>query len=476
MPVRSLFLLLVAALGLAEAHAKPPQSDSTEAASAAVGATAARPTPIRRGVAFPTPLGPGPVYRVPLQGMVDNALARYVARAVADAEADGATLIVFEEDTFGGLIDAADAIRQTILNTNVPTLAFVDRNAASAGALIAYACDRIVMVPGASIGAATAVDATGEYASEKVQSYMRSLMRATAEANGRDPHIAEAMVDERIEIPGVDAPNTLLSLSADEALRLGVADAVHPSVGAVLAELGVSGRAQVAHRASPAERVLRFLGSPVVASLLLLMMMGGLYFEMHAPGFGFAGLMALIGAALFFAPHYLLGLAESWELIVVGVGIALILLEVLLLPGFGVPGVVGIILATVGILAALVGNVGLDFPGPGALLRAMTTLATAVVLFALIAVALAKYLPEYARFNPLVLTPSLRADEGYTAAATDAALVGVRGTAVTPLRPAGTADLAGRRVDVVAQGTFVPAGTAIEVVSVRGSRVEVRPA
>ena len=228
----------------------------------------------------------GPVFRVPVEGMIDNGLARYVDRAIADAEAAGAGAVVFELDTFGGLLDAADLIRTAILDAPMPTVAFVNRNAASAGALIAYAADRIVMAPGASMGAATAVDATGEYASEKVQSYTRSLMRATAEANGRDGRIAEAMVDERIVIPGVKEAGRLLSLTADEALRLGVADAIAPSFDAVVGDLGLAERPVVAHAASTAERFLRFLGSPVVASLLMLMMMGGLYFEMHSPGFG----------------------------------------------------------------------------------------------------------------------------------------------------------------------------------------------
>ncbi len=419
-------------------------------------------------------LGDGPVYRVPIEGMIDNALARYVGRALADAEAGGASVVVFHVNTFGGLVDAADQIRTTILDAPMPTVAYVDKNAASAGALISYAADRIVMAPGGSIGAATAVDATGTYASEKVQSYMRSLMRATAEANGRDPRIAEAMVDEKLAIPGVVEAGQLLSLSPSEAVRLGVADGVAPTMDALLADLGAADRTLVAHHASAAERVLRFLGSPVVASILMLMMMGGLYFELQTPGVGFPGIMAFLGAALFFAPHYMLGLVQSWEILLFLVGVGLLAFEIFVTPGFGVAGVAGLLCIIGALFAALLPNVGLDFPSGLQLARAAMTLGTTFVLLIALAVSLGRFLPQSERFNRLVLAPDLSSAAGYTAADTDETLLGRAGTALTPLRPSGTAEIAGRRVDVVAEGTFIPAGTAVEVIRVRGSRVEVR--
>ncbi len=431
-------------------------------------------TPAGAQVAFARPLGDGPVYRVRIDGLIDAALASYVKRAVADAEAADASLILLQVNTFGGLIDAADMIRTTLLEAETPTVAYVNHNAASAGALIAYAADRIVMAPGASIGAATAVDAAGEYASEKVQSYVRSLMRATAEANGRDPRLAEAMVDERIEIPGVKEAGRLLSLSAGEAVRLGVADAELGSEEAVLSAVGAAGRPIVAHAASRTERLLRFLGMPAVASLLLLMMMGGLYFEIQTPGLGLAGAVALIGALLFFAPHYLLGLVESWEIVLFAIGVLLLITEVFVTPGFGLFGAAGLVLTFGALGAALVGNVGLDFPGTSELSGAAATLASAVVLTIVLGVALGRYLPESTRFQRLVLGTSLSVDEGYTSADTDDSLVGQRGSAVSPLRPAGAASIAGRRVDVVSDGGYIDAGDPVEVVRVRGARIEVR--
>lgn len=420
-------------------------------------------------------LGDGPVFVVPIDGMIDAALANYVDRALADAEAAGAALVFFDIDTFGGLVDAADQIRSAILHAEVPTVAYVDPNAASAGALISYANDVLFMAPGASIGAATVVDGAGTKASEKMQSYMRGLMRATAEANGRDPRIAEAMVDETLAVDGVVEVGRLLTLSASEAVRLGVADGVFATRDEALAAVGAEARPVEQHRATTAERVLRFLGSPVVASILMMMMLGGLYFELQTPGIGFAGAMAVVGATLFFAPHYMLGLVESWEIVLFVLGVLLIGAEVFVIPGFGVAGISGLLFVVFALGAALIGNVGLAFPTDGAITRAIVTLAATMVLLVIFGYSVGRVLPKSERVNRLFAVPNLGHTEGYTSADTDETLLGQTGVALTTLRPSGTAEIGGRRVDVVSQSTFVAAGEPVEVVSVHGNRVEVRP-
>ncbi len=425
-----------------------------------------------RGV--PTLTGPGPVVRVTLDGMVDNALAQRMARAVAAAEAQGASALVVRVDTYGGLLDAADAIRTSLLESTVPVVAVVDHNAASAGALITLAARTIVMVPGASIGAATAVNGAGEAAPEKIQSYTRGLMRATAEATGRDPRIAEAMVDPSLGVPGLVEPGRLVTLSAQEALRAGIADAVLPSVDAAVAAVGLQDRTQVAFGTGPAERALRVLGSPLVAGLLLVLMIGGLFLELHAPGLSVPGAIAAVAAALFFAPHYMLGLVQSWEIVVFGLGVLLLIIEIFVIPGFGAFGISGLVLVLAALVLALVPNVGFAFPTDGEVARATATLAAALVLVVLLGASLSRWLPRSERFNRLVLVPDLAAARGYTSAETDETLIGQTGTVLTPLRPAGTAAFGGRRVDVVSQGSFVAAGAAVEVVSARGARVEVR--
>ncbi|MEP0546234.1 MAG: NfeD family protein [Rhodothermales bacterium] len=432
-------------------------------------------TPAERLAAVEDFLGAGPVFVVPIEGMIDAALANYVERALADAAEAEASLVLFDIDTFGGLVDAADQIRSAILHAEIPTVAFIDPNAASAGALISYANDLIVMTPGASIGAATVVDGAGTKASEKMQSYMRGLMRATAEANGRDPRLAEAMVDENLAVDGVVEAGTLLTLSASEAERLGVADAVYETKDETLAALGAADRERVEHRATRAEQVLRFLGSPVVASILMMMMLGGLYFELQTPGIGFAGMASVLGAALFFAPHYMLGLVASWEIVLFVLGVLLLLAEVFVIPGFGVAGITGLVLTFFSLGAALIGNVGLSFPTDGAITQAILTLAGTLVLLVVLSYSLARYMPRSERFNHLILAPELGSASGYTSSDTDETLLGLVGVALTTLRPAGTAEIDGRRVDVVSQSTFVSQGEAVEVVSVRGSRVEVRP-
>ena len=426
---------------------------------------------------FDTTLTDGPVYLVPVDGMIDNSLARYIERANADAEAGEAALIIYHIDTFGGLVDAADKIRKSILGVSVPTVAFIDKNAASAGALISYSADRIVMAPGSSIGAATVVEGTsGTVASEKYQSYMKGLMRATATANGRDPRIAEAMVDDSLEVPGISEAGSLLTLAYNEALDVGVADAVLPTVDRILEELEVSESTRVDHQASGVEQFLRFFSSPVLQSILMLMMMGGLYFELQSPGVGFAGLMALVGAALFFAPHYMLGLVESWEIALFVLGVILLLVEIFVIPGFGIAGIAGLMLVLGSLTAGLIGNVGLDLPDRSSVTSAVGTMAVTLVLLVIMVYSLARYLPSTKRMNGLILAPELSSAEGYVATDTDVTLLGAIGKALTPLRPSGTMqiDETRERVDVITAGEYIPSGAAVRVVDVRGARVEVR--
>lgn len=419
----------------------------------------------------------GPVYIVPISGMVDNGLVHYLGRAVDEAEDANAAVVIFHMDTFGGLVAAADEIVQTMLGADVPTVTFVDKNAASAGALIALSTDRIAMTPGASIGAATVVQgAGGEAAPDKYQSYMRGQMRATAEAKGRDPRIAEAMVDERIAIEGVTKEGEVVTLTAREAVELGMADVVLESLDDVVDALGVSNNEQVFHRATTTEAVLRFFGSPILQSLLMLMLMGGLYFELQTPGVGFPGAMAAIGGLLFFAPNYMLGYVQGWEVVLFLMGVILIIIEIFIIPGFGVAGISGLVLAIGSLVLALIGNVGFEFPEMPEITSAVVTMAVTLVLLIVLGFSLGRYMPRSQAFNRLVLQPDLGSLSGYISADTNEALVGMTGRALTTLRPAGTAEFEGERVDVVSQGDFIEPGTAVRVVRVQGSRVEVRRA
>lgn len=417
----------------------------------------------------------GPVYEVPIDGMVDSGLSRYLSRAVSDAQAAGASVIIFHMDTFGGLVAAADEIVQTLLAAKVPTVTFIDKNAASAGALIALATDRIVMVPGASIGAATVVDGVGgEAAPDKYQSYMRGQMRSVAEAKGRDPRVAEAMVDERIAIEGVIKEGEVLTLTPSEAIKLGMADAEFSSMEEVVDALGLADRPVVRHRATTAETVLRLFGSPVLQSFLMLMMLGGLYFEFQTPGVGFPGAMAAIGAVLFFAPNYMLGFVEGWEVVLFLMGIILLIIEFILIPGFGVAGISGIVLIAASLLFSLIQNVGFEFPDAGEMTTAVLTMAATLTLLVVLGFSLGRVIPRSGAFGRLVLQPDLASEDGYTSAESDETLLGKQGVALSTLRPSGVIEIEGRRIDVVTRGEFVASGTLVVVSDVRGSRVEVR--
>jgi membrane-bound serine protease (ClpP class) len=441
----------------------------------------APPVPTGPLAEFASELGAGPVFVVPMDGMIDNGLARYIDRAIRDAEAADASLIIFHIDTFGGLVQAADLIRKSLLNAPLPTLAFIDKNAASAGALISYATNTIVMVPGASIGAATVVEGgSGEAAPDKYQSYMRGLMRSTAEARGRDPQIAEAMVDQNIDLPGISPAGQVLTLSSNEALELGVADAIIASKTELLQALGREHAEIVEHHATSAERILRFFGSPVMQSLLMLMMLGGLYFELQSPGVGFPGMIATVGAAMFFAPHYMLGFVHGWEVVLFFIGVLLLMVELFILPGFGVAGIAGLVLILFSLGASLIGNVGFSFPSGPAITSAITTMAITMVLLVVLIFSMGRYLPRSQRFNMLVLTGDVTGDSsgilGSLGAETEAEdLVGRTGITVTALRPGGSIEVNGERIDVVSGGEYIAPGAPVRIVHVRGRRIEVRP-
>ncbi|MGA0254934.1 MAG: NfeD family protein [Rhodothermales bacterium] len=430
--------------------------------------------PVTDRLLFEEPVA-GPAFVITVKGIIDGPLAAYIERALKDAADAGAGLVIFHVDTFGGLVDAADEIRKTILNADIPTVALIDKNAASAGALISYAADRIVMVPGASIGAATVVQGTsGEAAPDKYQSYMRGLMRATAEANGRDPSIAEAMVDESIEIEGITVEGEVLTLSTSEAIELRVADAEQASLDELLATYEVNERDVVEHQLTRAEGLLRFFSSPVVQSILMLMMMGGLYFELQSPGVGFPGMIAAVGAAAFFGPHYLLGLVESWEIVLFVLGVVLLLVEIFVIPGFGIAGVTGLAAVLLALGFSLIGNIGFSFPSGQAISSAVLTLASSLVMLIIAMFSLGRMLPRSERFSELILMPTLSTDTGHTSAQTHIEWLGKIGTSITDLRPSGTAEIGDERIDVVTSGEYIEKGSSVEVVSVEGSRVRVR--
>ncbi len=172
----------------------------------------------------------------------------------------------------------------------------------------------------------------------------------------------------------------------------------------------------------------------------------------------------------------MIGLVQSWEIVLFGIGVLLLLAEIFVIPGFGVAGISGLVLVAGSLFAALIGNVGLSFPPFAALAPAVGTMAATLVLLIVLMFSLSKYLPKSERFAQLILAPELASASGYVSAETMEELVGRTGVSLTPLRPAGTVDIGGERIDVVTRGEFVLPGTEVEIIRVRGSRVVVRTA
>jgi membrane-bound serine protease (ClpP class) len=425
---------------------------------------------------IPSPTQPARpvVYVVPIQGIIDLGLAPFVQRVLD--EAAGAAAVILEINTFGGRVDAAVLIRDALLQTRVRTVAFINKRAISAGALISLAAEIIVMADGGTIGAATPVTlgepgGPAQPVAEKSVSYVRKEFRSTAEARKRPPLLAEAMVDADVEIPGVIDKGKLLTLTTDEALQHGVADARANSIEAVLEFLELSDADVRFASQTWAETLVRFLTHPVASSLLLTLGLLGLFVEFRTPGLGLPGLIGVTSLALFFWGHWLVQLAGWEEVLLVGAGFVLLGLELFVTPGFGVLGALG--------LMALLGGFGLSLVGAGATWAVIVMAAGRVVLSLLlalgVALALLRFLPRLPLGRRLVLETEMASTAGYASAPErDRRWLGQHGTAASPLRPAGLANLAGERVDVVSEGEFIAAGEPIEVIRVDGNRIVVR--
>ncbi len=316
------------------------------------------------------------VYKLNIKEEITKATWRQVKQAFEAADSLKADIMLIHMNTYGGAVLDADSIRTKILQSKIPVYVFIDNNAASAGALISIACDSIYMRPGGSIGAATVVNQTGQAMPDKYQSYMRSIMRATAEAHGkvaiingndtiykwrRDPKIAEAMVDQRIYIEGLIDTGKVLTFTPSEAMENGYCEGIAENVPEVLEKVGVKDYTLVEYKPSWLERIIGWLVNPIVSGILIMAIIGGIYFEMQSPGIGFPLGVAILAAVLYFAPLYLEGLAAHWEIAVFIVGLILIALEIFVIPGFGVTGILGMIFVFLGLVLSLIDNVNFNF-------------------------------------------------------------------------------------------------------------------
>jgi membrane-bound serine protease (ClpP class) len=408
---------------------------------------------------------------------IDPVMNRRVKLAMAQAEALKADLILIEMDTYGGAVTDADEIRTRILESKIPVYVFINKDAASAGALISIACDSIYMAPGSSIGAATVVNgADGTTAPDKYQSYMRSMMRSTAEATGRNPQIAEAMVDEKLVVAGISDATSVITFSVAEAIQNGFCEGEYTSQKGILAAQNLQSAQVIAYEEKTVDSIISFFLSPAVSGILILLIIGGIYFELQTPGVGFPLAIALSAAALYFIPYYLNGLAENWEILAFVIGIILLAVEFFILPGFGVFGVAGIVLTLGGLVLGMLPNQAFDFElvPSSQLFGALLT----VILSALAAVGMVFWLTpkvnEWGAFKHLTLASTQESSQGYTSRIYAESLLGKTGKVHSRLRPSGKVELDGEIYDAYSRGEFLEQGEAIEVISTEGTSLRVK--
>lgn len=411
-----------------------------------------------------------------IKAEIDARMTRYVELALKHAETTKAEIVIIEMDTYGGILTDAKDIVAKVLNFKKPIWVFINSDAASAGALISIACDSIYMSPGASIGAATVVDATGQKAPDKYQSYMRSIMRSTAEENKRDPRIAEGMVDEDLAIDSIKKAGQIITFSTSEAILHGYCEGKVESIEEILRKNNVSPYEIERFELSSTDKIVAFFLNPVISGLLILIIIGGIYFELQTPGLGLAGLAALVALVLYLVPYYLNGLAENWEILAFLCGLVLIALEIFVIPGFGVAGVSGIVLTIGSLVLIMLNNDAFDFEFVPmrdiaiAFAAATGGLLGAVVLFFVAGAKIA----DTRFYDRIALTDTQDRTKGFTSNFKEESVKGKKGTAHTVLRPSGKVMIDGKIYDAFTRGEYVEKGQVVEVVSEEGVSLQVK--
>jgi len=407
------------------------------------------------------------VWLLPIDGEITVATASFVRSRVLQANEQQPLALVLFLDTPGGSVDAMQRIVGTILHdTRVPTIAVV-QNAFSAGALVAMSAEHLAMLPGSSIGAALPIIATPTGIApvdEKFSSALRGEFRSVAEARGRNALVAEGMVDERVEVPGLSTASELITLTARQAVEHGIADTEAANLDAALAAFGYAGASVTRLEPGLSERLAGLLSRPLVAALLLVIGIGGLLIELFSPGFGVPGAIGIVALAVFAAAAYFANPAGLLDVGILVVGMVLLAVEVIVLPGFGVAGVLG--------LAAIVVALVRIFEE-----SALPVLGYGVVFGGVLMAVLLWMLPNSrlaAIFRLSDRLPSSGGTTGTVSTVDRVDLLGAIGTAITDLRPAGVARFGNDRVDVVSEGDYISVGSPITVLRVEGSRVTVR--
>ncbi len=400
----------------------------------------------------------GPVIVINIKGEIDGGQAALVHKAMAEAKTKNARAVLVEIDTFGGLVDAATVIRDKVSESPVETICHIKNRAWSAGALIAIAHKKIAIAPGGSIGAAEPIPAT-----EKTIAALKAEFAATANKSGRNPRVAEAMVDKTLGLPGYAEPGQILALTDYQAVKVGYADLVAAERADVLAHFGLAGAPVVEYHQGWAEKMAGWLSNPMVKSALLTLIFLAIMTEIKTAGLGVAALVGFGAVLLFFASQWLSGLAGWVEIALFIAGAVLIVVEIYT-PGMGVFGIGGILC----ILASFFLTLGGD-------MAALNLMAVSLVIAIGVFLLIVKKLPSSRLWARLVLKDAETTTAGFVSGDDYQGYLGRTGVVLTILRPAGVIDIDGTHLDVVSEGKFIVAGTKVKVVSVSGNRIVVRP-
>lgn len=397
------------------------------------------------------------VYVIPIKGEINSASFSFLENTVSDLDKDRVKAIIFEIDTYGGLIDQASNIKDLILSLDIPTISFVNNKAESAGVLITIASEKVVMATNSTIGSAETIPNT-----EKILSTWRSFLRDTAQYRGRNTDIIQAMADSDIEVTGINAKGKLINLTSQEALEYGIADLVSDDYDEILANFGIANVNIIKVEEGLQVRLAKFISKPYISSLLLTLGLVGLVIEILTPGFGIGGTISIIGFGLFFGGNILAGNSNWTSLALFATGLLLLVVEGFV-PGFGLPGISGIIFVTAGTVLAM-----------GSFASAIASLSIAIILTTIVTVILIKFGFRSKLLDRIVLKAEHNKERGYLSVDSSDIYLNKTGISITELRPSGFIEIDGKRLDALSDGSFIPKDVQIEIFRVEGSKIFVR--
>ncbi len=407
---------------------------------------------------------------------IDPRMLRQVKLALDHAEKIKADYVIVDMDTYGGVLTDAKEIVDLIMDFKKPIWVFINSDAASAGALISIACDSIYMSKGASIGAATVVEGDGQQAPDKYQSYMRSIMRSTAEANHRDPRIAEGMVDDRIVIDSIKQAGKVITFTTSEAIKYRYCEAQVESIEEILKRNKINDYQLHRFQLGATEKIIAIFLNPFISGILILVILGGIYFELQTPGVGFPLFAAITALVLYLVPYYLSGLAEYWEIIALFIGILLLMAEIFIIPGFGIAGIAGITLIVVSMILIMLNNdfFNFEFVPMGDIVMATFATLGGISGGMLLLIFGGASLTNTKAFKRISLNDSQESSQGFSVNSNTQAMMGKQGIANTILRPSGKVLIEGQVFDAFTRGEFVEKGESIEVIGTEGVTLRVK--